>query len=490
MKVSLEKIKKVHLIGIGGIGVSAIARILLKKGIQVSGSDLTRSKITDSISKLGVKVNIGEHKPENVAKDVDLVGHTIAAPKDNPELVQAKKFKIPTLTYPQILGELTKDKFTLAVSGTHGKTTTTSMVSLILEKGGFDPTVVIGSNLEEFSGNARMGKSKYFIIEADEYRKAFLNYSPNIIVLTNIEYEHPDCFKNLKEVKKAFSDFLKKLPRDGMVIACFDDVNVREIIEKSKVYPERSLSRARPRDRRVVSYGFSNDATFRIRDVIQKKRKAVFRILKNNELIGEFKLVIPGTHNILNAAGAIALGLELGINIGSIKKALAEFKGAWRRFEKKGVVGGVTIIDDYAHHPTEIKATLAAARKLFEDRKIICVFQPHHHQRVKALFGDFVEAFKNADEIIIPDIYAVAGRENKLMQREVSSQKLVEEIAKLDKDAKYIGKLDEAVKYLAKHAKKDDVIITMGAGDVTEVGDKLIRSLKCKTKSVKQQLKT
>ncbi len=477
MKINLEKIKRAHLIGIGGIGVSAIARILLKKGIQVSGSDLERSKVTNNLKKLGIKVFCGQHRPENIERDINLVVHTVAASKDNPELIQAKEFKIPTLTFPQILGELTKDKFTIAVSGTHGKTTTTSLASLVLEKGGFDPTVVIGSNLEAFKGNARVGKSKYFVIEADEYRKAFLNYSPNIVVLTSLEYEHPDCYKNLKAVKKAFSDFLKKLPAKGMVIACFDDANVRDLIEKSKAYPERS--------RGVISYGFSEDVTFRIGNVIQKRRGTTFQITKNNELIGEFKLVIPGIHNVLNATAAIALALELGISIGAIKRTLTGFKGAWRRFEKKGEVKGVTIIDDYAHHPTEVQATLAAARKLFGDKKIICVFQPHHYQRIKALIWDFVKSFSNADEIVICDIYSVAGREDKLTQREVSSKMLVEEIAKLGKDVKYIGELDEVVKYLAKHTKKEDVVITMGAGDVTEVGDKLVRSLKRKRKSVR-----
>ena len=472
MKINLEKIKKVHLVGIGGIGVSAIARLLHKKDIQVSGSDLVRSKITNSLKKLGVKVYIGQHGPENIERDIDLVVHTVAVPKDNPELIQAKKFKIPILTFPQILGELTKNKFTIAVSGTHGKTTTTSLASLVLEKGGFDPTVVIGSNLETFKGNAKVGKSKYFVIEADEYRKAFLNYLPNIIVLTSLEYEHPDCYKNLKAVKQAFNDFLKKLPARGMVIACFDDANVRDLIEKSKAYSESS--------RRVMSYGFSEDVTFRIGNVIQKRRGTTFQITKNNELIGQFKLIIPGIHNVLNATAAIALALELGISIGAIKKALAGFKGAWRRFEKKGEIKGVTIIDDYAHHPTEVQATLAAARKLLGDRKIICVFQPHHYQRTKALFDDFVKSFSNADEIVIPDIYSVAGREDKLTEREVSSKMLVEEIAKLGEDVKYIGELDEVVKYLAEHTKKEDVVITMGAGDVTEVGDKLLKRLKKK----------
>ena len=450
MKVDFKKLKKIHLIGIGGIGVSAVARILFKKGVQVSGSDLVSSKVTDGLSKLGMKVLIGPHRAKNVEKDVDLVAYTVAIPQDNPELVQAKKLKISILTYPQILGELTKDKFTIAVCGTHGKTTTTSLISLILTMGGFDPTVVIGSNLKEFSGNARVGESKYFVIEADEYRKAFLNYSPNVIVLTSLEYEHPDCYKNLKEVKKAFGDFLRKLPPDGMVIACFDDANVRDVIQNSAL------------NSKIISYGFSADAEFKARNIKKENEKTTFEIIRNDDLIGQFKIAIPGSHNILNATAAIALALKLGVNIGAAKEALAGFYGAWRRFEKKGEVKGVTIIDDYAHHPTEIKATLKAAHDKFENRKIICIFQPHHYQRVKALFWDFVGAFNDADEIIIPDIYTVAGREDKQTENEVSSENLVKEITKLGKNAKYIAKLADVIEYLKEYVSKDDVVITMG----------------------------
>lgn len=469
MKIDFKKLKKVHLIGIGGIGVSAVARIFTKKGVLVSGSDLASSKVTDDLKKLGVKVLIGTHKAENVEKDTDLVVYTVATPQDNSELTQAKKLKITTLTYPQTLGELTCDKFTIAVTGTHGKTTTTSLISLILTEGGLDPTVVVGSNLAEFSGNARVGESKYFVIEADEYRKAFLNYSPKVIILTSVEHDHPDCYKDLKETKEAFLNFLKKLPENGMVIACFDDVNVRNIVENSKFQIPN-----------LITYGFSDDVKFRIKNISHGKEKTFFQVTKNNETIGQFEIIIPGIHNVLNATAAIALALELGINIGAIKEALAGFKGAWRRFEKKGEIKGVTIIDDYAHHPTEVKATLLAARERFGDKKIICVFQPHHYERTKALFWDFVRAFENADKIIIPDIYAVAGREDKLTQKEVSSQNLVKEIAKLGKNVKYIGELNEVVKYLSNHLQKNDLVITMGAGNITEVGDKLIEKLRAK----------
>ena len=461
-KINLEKIKKVHLIGIGGIGVSAIARILFKKSLQVSGSDLQENKVTQNLNKLGIRIHLGLHKAENLEKDTDLVIYTTAIKKNNPELLKAKRLKIPVLSYPEMLGELTKNHFTVAVAGTHGKTTTAALISLVLEESGLDPTVVLGSNLKKFKGNARIGKSNYFVIEADEYKYAFLSYNPRIIVLTSIEYEHPDCFKNINQVKNAFSRFIRKLPKDGIVVACYDDGNVRDVVEKI--------------ERKVITYGFTDGAEFRISGFVTGKKKNKFQLFRRNDLLGDFKISIPGRHNVLNATAAAVVGLELGTNIGNTKKAIEEYKGAWRRFEIKEKINNITIIDDYAHHPTEIKVTLKAAREKFGDRRIICVFQPHQYKRTKALFSDFIGVFEEADQIIMPEIYKVVGREEDVSL--VSSEQLVKEIKKRGKNALFLPKLSQVVNYLVKHIRRDDIILIMGAGDVTKVGDKLIEELK------------
>jgi UDP-N-acetylmuramate--alanine ligase len=464
-KINLKKIKKVHLIGIGGIGVSSLARILHWQGKKISGSDLTPSKVTHDLEKMGLKIFIGKHKAENIKKDIDLVVHTTAAEPRNPELLQAKKYKIQTATYPELLGELSHNKFTICIAGTHGKTTTTSMVSLILEKAGFDPTCIIGSYLEAFKGNARLGKSKYFVLEADEYKAAFLNYHPNIIILTTLEYEHPDYYKNLNDVIFTFKKFIEKLPKDGILIANADDKNVMLVTQKAPC--------------KVITYGIKASKS----DILGTNINFIkglprFNAKWNKNVIKSIKLKIPGIHNVSNALAATALGLKLKIKPEIIKKTLQSFLGAWRRFELKGKIAGITIIDDYAHHPTEVKVTLTACRQRFPKQKIICIFQPHHKKRFQELFNDFVKSFDCADEIIIPDIYEVAGREKEEIK--LSSKDLVLKLKEHKKQAKYIPTLQGIVKYLAKKVERNDIVITMGAGDVTTVGNKLIYKLQTK----------
>ncbi len=413
--MNFNKIKKVYFIGIGGIGVSALARIFLKQGKQVYGSDLAESVVTKDLEKLGANIFVGKHEVGNLSEDVDLVIHTVAVQEDNPELVRAKELEIKTMSYPQVVGELTRDKYLIAVAGTHGKTTTTAMIGLMLEKAGLDPTVIVGSNIKEFNGNARVGKSKYWVIEADEYRRAFLNYYPTIAVVLNIEFDHPDCYKDLADVEEAFEKFVSR---------------AKHTVD----HPER---------------------------------------LKNDL---DLKLKLPGKHYLYDALAAEQVGKILKIDNEIIKESLENYQGSWRRFEFKGEINNVIIIDDYAHHPTEVKATLKAVKEKYPDKNIVCVFQPHHIDRFNALFDDFVESFDDADKVVMTDLYHVAGREPVISyQLPVTSEQLTERIGE---KAVYVGGLDEAVEWLEGNVKSGDVVITMGAGDVTEVSDKLVEKLR------------
>jgi len=405
---------KIHLIGIGGIGVSALAQYYLSKGHQVSGSDLVASEITDFLKQKGVQINIG-NSAKNIEKDFDLVVLSPAVKSDNAEYQQAKKFGIKTQSYPEALGELTKEFYTIAVAGAHGKSTTTAMIALVLTKAGLDPTVVVGTKVKEFGGsNFRAGKSKFLVIEACEYDDSFLHYLPKIIVVTNIDKEHLDYFKTFANVKKAFRDFVAKLPKDGFLV---------------NKYPAKEI-------------------------------KKVKNILK-----------VPGMHNVFNATLALQVARILVIPDKITINALAEFNGTWRRFEEIKN-SKYKIISDYGHHPNEISATLKAAREKFPKNKIWCIFQPHQHQRTFYLFNDFVKTFREAkvDNIIITDIYDVAGRETKKINSEVSSEILVKKINR--KNVSYLP-VDELEKYIKKNAKRGDIVLIMGAGDIYKLAEKL-----------------
>ncbi len=439
---------KIHFIGIGGIGVSALAKYYLEKGCQVSGSDLVSSEITKALRKKGAKLLIGEHKAKNLPKNVDLVIYSPAIPKDNPELKEAKKLKIKCLSYPEALGELTKKYFTIAVSGTHGKSTTTAMAGLLLKKAGFDPTVIVGTKLKEFrNSNCRVGKSRYLVIEADEWQASFLNYWPKIIVLTNIEKEHLDYYKNLNNILKTYKEYIRHLPKDGvLIVGNEDDENTRRIIFNSQFPISNQFS--------IINYQASKSKD------AQKLRK----ILK-----------VPGEYNVSNALAALAVARVLKIPDKISFKALSEYRGSWRRFEiKKFKIPDsrfkILVISDYAHHPTEIKVTLEAAREKFTRKKIWCVFQPHQYQRTFYLFKDFVKAFSKApiDKLIITDIYDVAGREKGKIKEKISAKKLIEAINK--SWAIYLPK-EEIVRYLKKNLKGREVVIIMGAGDIYKLVD-------------------
>ncbi|MFW6283134.1 MAG: UDP-N-acetylmuramate--L-alanine ligase, partial [Minisyncoccales bacterium] len=352
---------KIHFIGIGGIGTSALAQYYIKKGHKVSGSDINSSEITNLISEKGGKVYIGEQKAENINKNLDLVIYSPAISKNNPELKKAKKLNIKTKNYPEALGKLTEKHFTIAVSGTHGKSTTTAMASKILIKANLDPTVIIGTKLKEFNNsNCRVGSSEYLLIEADEYHRSFLNYSPDIIILTNIEKDHLDYYKNLDDIIDAYKKYISKISKSGIVIANKEDSNIRNILKSFNVK----------------------------REWFSLKEEETFCLKKN--------LKVPGVHNLYNALAAVKLGKVLKIDKQIILEALSQYSGSWRRFEQNKIQfkkGEITLINDYAHHPTEIEATLIAARGRYENKKIWCVYQPHQHQRTVALYDDFIEIF-------------------------------------------------------------------------------------------------
>ncbi|MFH1780745.1 MAG: Mur ligase family protein [Candidatus Nealsonbacteria bacterium] len=397
---------KVHFIGIGGIGVSALARYYLVKGHIVSGSDLASSEITESLKKDGAKISIGKNI---IPKDVDLIIYSPA--------VKIEKTEITTLSYPEALGQLTKEYFTIAVSGTHGKTTTTAMLALILIKAGLDPTVIIGTKLKEFNNtNFRIGKSKYLLIEADEHFASFLNYWPKLIAITNIQADHLDFYKNLKNIKTAFNKFISHLPKDGILIT-EKSINIKEL-------------------------------------------PAIKKILK-----------VPGDHNAYDALVALNTARALKIPDKISLKALTEYHGAWRRFEIIKTKPFI-LISDYGHNPQKALATLKAAREKYPDKTIWCVYQPHQYERTYFLFDGFVRAFKKApiDRLIITDIFDVAGRENKKTRQKVDSQKLVKAVNQ--KSVSYLPK-DKIVPYLKKEVQKGEVLIIMGAGDIYQIDKEL-----------------
>jgi len=438
---------RIHFVGIGGIGVSALAQYYLAFGHQISGSDLESSEITQALKKKGAKIIIGKkEKSENFIKKADLLIYSPAVPNNHPELKLAKNLKIKSQSYPQALGDLTKKYFTIAISGTHGKSTTTAMVSLILIKAGLDPTVIVGTKLKEFgNSNCRVGKSKYLVIEADEWQASFLNYWPKIIILTNIEREHLDYYPNLKAAIKTYREYLCHLPQGGTLILNQNLDNTIFPIGK-KVLPGKF--KVLPLKVKVLYFGENQ----------KKEIKKLKKILK-----------LPGEHNLLNALAALTLSRALGIKDQISYQALSKYQGAWRRFEiiKRKPY---PLISDYAHHPTEIKATILAAKEKWPKRKIFAIFQPHQYQRTYFLFDDFVKAFDQADLIGICDIYDVAGREKTKISKKVDSKRLAEKIKERKKETYYLGSFKNIPQFLKKKVKKNEVVLLMGAGNIYKVG--------------------
>lgn len=450
-------VKNIHIIGIGGIGISALAAILQYRRNNISGSDQESSATTEDLKKAGMRISCG-HSAENVRSNTDLVIYSLAIPKSNPELKEARRRKIPTLSYPEAVGMLTKDYFTIAICGTHGKSTITAMIAKLLIENNFDPTVIVGTKMKELGGrNFRVGKSKILVLEACEYKRAFLNYSPHVIVLHTLDPDHLDYYRDFDDYISAFREFVRKLPKDGYFFANLDDEDVHETLKELQ-------------ERKFPPYNtFTYAASYSNSDFYLQSEKTVIR---KNVKVGMMDLKIPGKHNRSNALAAFAVGAIFGIKPKNVLNSLNKYAGSFRRFEVKGKMGKTLIIDDYAHHPTEIKATLQAAREKFPKGRICVVFQPHQYNRTKNLLAEFGTAFGLADYVIIPNIYEV--RDKEADKGAVSAEKLVEEIKKHHKHVMYGNGMEETKDYLSKKAKDFDVVFTMGAGDVWKIGEELL----------------
>ena len=453
---NLTKYKHIHMIGIGGISMSGIAEILNHFGIFVTGSDCTRSKITDRLSSRGIFVSIGHNT--DLVKKADLVIYSAAIKQDDPELITARLNNTKIVERSDFVGYLTRIyKDTIGIAGTHGKTTTTSMVSLCFLEAGLDPTIQVGAILKQINGNNRIGNSNYFILESCEYVESFLKFSPKSTIVLNIDNDHLDYFKNIDNIKNAFSKYVTLLPFDGLLVTNADD--------------ENCLALRRSTEAKSITFGIKNEkANFVARNIkFDTNGFAKFDIYHNNNYFFEVKLSVPGIHNVLNALACIALCIEYGIDKYTIKSALSKFTGANRRFELVGSYDGISVYDDYAHHPREILAT-ANTLKNKQYRQSWIIFQPHTYSRTKLLLDEFANALINFDNIIITDIYA--ARESNIYN--ISAKDLVYKIQSLGKDATYISNFDDIVTYIKHRACPNDIILTVGAGTITELGRKLL----------------
>ena len=453
----LKKYKKVHMVGIGGVSMSGIAEILVNFGFQVTGSNNVETETTKKLEKAGIKVFIG-HNEKNIV-DQDVVVYSAAIKQDNPELVTAKSKNIPIIERADFLGELTRCyKDTITISGTHGKSTTTSMVSLCFLEALKDPSIQVGAVLKQLDGNYRVGTSEHFIIEACEYVESFLKFSPKAEIILNIDNDHLDYFKTFDNIKNAFIKYVKLLPNDGLLILNGDDSNCLDLQSHTTA--------------KTITYGITNKKTnfFAVNIVFDNDGFAEFDVYHNDEFFDRIKLSVPGMHNVLNALACIAVCTEYGIDKSSIKLALSKFTGAHRRFEFKGKIANkASVYDDYGHHPTEIIAT---AKSLMNKKynKSWVVFQPHTYSRTKNLLDDFAKALLNFDNIIILDIYA--AREKNTYG--ITSKDLSDKIISLGKDAKYIPDFNECVSYIKNNIQENDIVMTLGAGTVTEIGPMLV----------------
>ena len=462
----LGRTRRIHFVGVGGIGMSGIAELLANLGYEVSGSDAKRSNVTDRLEQLGVRVYPGHDALHVGNADVVVVSSAITG--DNPEVAEARRRKIAVIPRAEMLAELMRLRYGIAIAGAHGKTTTTSMVALLLERAGFDPTAVIGGRLSAFGSNARLGRGDYMVAEADESDRSFLKLSPSIAVVTNIDREHMESYGSWENLQQAFVDFANKVPFYGAVIACADDTAVRELLPRIM--------------RRVITYGFSTpDAAdgpdvaahgatleaFGSRSVITHKEDG-----RRVEL-GALKLNVPGRHNLLNALGAVAVGIETGVPFDRIVGALEEFRGAERRFERRGEAGGVMVVDDYGHHPTEIAAVIAAARAGV-DRRVVVVFQPHRYTRTRDLMSEFGHALGMADEVVLTDIYAageppIAG---------ITVEALAQSVRGIATCPVHVVRtLDDLPAAVAALARPGDLVITLGAGSIGGSGDRILDAI-------------
>lgn len=464
--------KQVHLVGIGGINMSGVAKLLLQAGVRVSGSDAEESENTQELKRMGIEVKIG-HVAENVPPDADLLIYSSAVPESNVERMEGRKLNVRQLTNFQFLGEWTAGKQVVLITGTHGKSTTTALAGLMLLEAKKDPTVIVGSKVPSFpDGNIRLGKSDLFVIEGDEYARHFLEFHPNALVLNNIELDHTDIFPDLPALVQAFRELLQQVKDDGLIVANADDPNVGTLLGEERRHLEA-------RGVRIKTFGFGAHAVSQIADYTVKQEEQVFALRDERGLVTRFSLKVPGRMNILNATAASTLVMALGCPSEVVRAVLGVFSGIWRRFERVSDRDGILVISDYGHHPTAVKQTLEAARSFYPGRRIVLCFQPHHKNRTKHLFLDFIPAFDLADALILSEIYDVKGREAKDDQ-DISSRDLEEAILHHDADrgmaraVGYVPNPQEALTLLKRWRKTGDIIIVMGAGDIYKIAPKVL----------------
>jgi UDP-N-acetylmuramate--alanine ligase len=454
----LQKKHKIHFVGIGGIGMSGIAEVLLNQGYSVTGSDLHDSEATARLRSLGARVSVGHHE-ENLAVNPTVVVVSTAVKYSNPEVLEARRRQIPVIPRAEMLAELMRTKYGVAVAGSHGKTTTTSMIAHVLSAAGLDPTMVIGGRVRSLGTNAKMGQGDFMVAEADESDGSFLFLAPTIAVVTNIDREHMDYHQTMERLCENFLDFVNRIPFYGLAVLCLDNANVQALLPKVK--------------KRCTTYGLSADADFSAQEIKTSGSGVEFTVTHRARPLGHLNLRLLGRHSATNALAVIAVAQELEIPFARVADALADFTGIHRRFEVKGEVGGIMVIDDYGHHPAEVRATVGAIRDSWK-RPLIVVFQPHRYSRTQDLFDDFVTAFDGADRLVLTDIYAagedpIAG---------VTSEALYQAIKKQGHlDAQYIASADDVVTELRKAVKEGDIVLTLGAGDVYKIGEEFVATL-------------
>ena len=452
-----RKYHRIHFVGIGGIGMSGIAELLLNLGYTVSGSDLVDSDTIRRLRSLGAKISIGHH-PANIG-DADVVVYSSAVKPDNPEVRAARDKGIPVIRRAEMLAELMRLKYGIAVAGAHGKTTTTSMIASVLAKGGLDPTAVVGGKVKSLGSGAKLGQGEFLVAEADESDGSFLRLSPTIAVVTNIDREHLDHYGSLEKIQETFLEFINKIPFYGLAVLCLDDPHIPALLPRV--------------EKRILTYGLNPQADIQAHEISFQGATSSFKVSHGKSLLGQVNLPLPGPHNVLNALAAIGVGLELEVPFGQIQEALGAFEGVQRRFQVKAVIDDITVVDDYGHHPCEIRATLHAA-KLSWGRRLVVVFQPHRYTRTFHLFQDFLTAFHEADTLFLMDIYP-AGEEP---LEGVSSELLCRAIRDAGhRDVEHVRDRRELVDKIMKKLVPGDVVITLGAGDVWKVGEELIDRL-------------
>ena len=463
--MTFRKIDKVYFVGIGGIGMSGIAELLFNLGFQVSGSDMNKNDNVKRLKKLGINVKIG-HDPNNLA-DPDILVYSSAVPLENPEIIKARQKGIPIIRRAEMLGELINLKETsIAVAGTHGKTTTSSMIGTILSHAQIDPTLVVGGLVQNLNTNSKLGSGKIIVVEADEYDRSFLAMRPTIGIVTNVELEHTDCYENLDDLKNAFTQFCQSVPFYGEIIVCMDSPAVQELLPNI--------------ERPMTTYGRSRDAAYRAENLRFHENSSTYTVFRAEDSLGEIQLNVPGEHNVMNSLAAVVLGLEMGLSFKQIQSGIATYQGVRRRFDIKGIYQSVMIVDDYAHHPTEVQATLKAAKSGW-DRRIIAVFQPHLFSRTQEFFREFSSALRISDLVIITDIYParekpIPGINAKLIFNEYNN--------KSKTNCYYVPDLDDLESTLDDIIQPNDMVITMGAGNIWRYSESYAKHLESLTVGV------